>query len=182
MPSRCTLVARWTRRLLTSLLVLTAGVASAQEHIVPNSSSLPATCTVGAQYVVTINATLHKMYLCEQTNTWVQQTAGGGGGGGGGTTNIYTGTTTVSGDYTATSSDQQILVNANSAQVTITLPSANLIPGLTFLVKKTDASGNQVIISRSGSDTINGDTTAVLQTQYTAVSVIADGVSSWSLF
>jgi hypothetical protein len=39
----------------------------------PNSTSLPPTCTVGDSYMDTDATTAHRFYLCESTNTWVPQ-------------------------------------------------------------------------------------------------------------
>lgn len=47
---------------------------------VPNSTSLPATCTVGDAYMDTNATTGLRFYLCEATNSWVAQGSGGGSG------------------------------------------------------------------------------------------------------
>jgi len=44
--------------------------------LVPSSTSLPGTCTVGMSYMDTNATTGQRWYLCESTNTWVAQ--GGG--------------------------------------------------------------------------------------------------------
>ena len=49
---------------------------------IPNSTTLPATCTVGQQYMDTDATSGQRHYLCEATNTWVRQGDGVGGGGG----------------------------------------------------------------------------------------------------
>jgi hypothetical protein len=46
---------------------------------VPNSTTLPATCTVGDSYMDTDATTGARWYLCEATNTWVVQGAASGG-------------------------------------------------------------------------------------------------------
>ena len=46
---------------------------------IPNSASLPATCTVGQQYMDTDATTGRRLYLCESTNVWVLQGDGAGG-------------------------------------------------------------------------------------------------------
>lgn len=43
---------------------------------IPNSISLPGTCTVGDEYMDTDAATGQRLYLCESTNTWALQGAG----------------------------------------------------------------------------------------------------------
>lgn len=47
---------------------------------VPNSVTLPATCTVGDAYMDTNATTGLRFYLCEATNSWVAQGSGGGSG------------------------------------------------------------------------------------------------------
>lgn len=47
---------------------------------VPNSTSLPGTCTVGDSYMDTNATTGLRFYLCESTNSWVAQGSGGGSG------------------------------------------------------------------------------------------------------
>ena len=46
---------------------------------VPNSTSLPVTCTVGDAYMDTDATSGARWYLCESTNTWAVQGGGGGG-------------------------------------------------------------------------------------------------------
>ena len=47
---------------------------------VPNSTTLPGTCTVGDSYMDTDATTGQRWYLCESSNTWVLQGGAGGGG------------------------------------------------------------------------------------------------------
>jgi len=47
---------------------------------VPNSTSLPATCTVGQIYMDTDATSGQRIYACESTDTWALQGDGGGGG------------------------------------------------------------------------------------------------------
>lgn len=49
---------------------------------IPNSTSLPGTCSVGQIYADTDATSGQRIYLCESANTWVLQGDGGGGGGG----------------------------------------------------------------------------------------------------
>lgn len=48
----------------------------------PNSNTLPATCTVGQIYMDADATTGQRLYACESTNTWALQGDGGGGGSG----------------------------------------------------------------------------------------------------
>ena len=45
----------------------------------PNSTTLPATCTVGDVYIDTDATSGRRWFVCEATNTWVAQGGGGGG-------------------------------------------------------------------------------------------------------
>ena len=81
-------------------------------------------------------------------------------------------------NYTITGSDVVIFANATSGNVTVTLPTAASFGGYRFYVKRTDGSGNTCSIARSGSDTIDGQTSVSLDTQYTSLTIISDG-SAW---
>lgn len=48
---------------------------------VPNSTTLPGTCTVGDLYMDTDATSGQRLYACQATNTWALQGDGGGGGG-----------------------------------------------------------------------------------------------------
>lgn len=48
---------------------------------IPNSTSLPGTCTVGDIYMDTDATSGQRLYACQSTNTWALQGDGGGGGG-----------------------------------------------------------------------------------------------------
>lgn len=47
----------------------------------PNSATLPATCTIGDSYMDTDATSGQRFYLCESTDTWALQGDGGAGGG-----------------------------------------------------------------------------------------------------
>lgn len=61
---------------------------------VPNSTTLPATCTVGDQYMDTDATSGQRYYLCESTNTWALQGSAGTGGWTDSGSNVYTTTST----------------------------------------------------------------------------------------
>jgi len=84
-------------------------------------------------------------------------------------------TRTESATYTATLSDDVILVNANSGAVTIDLPVAATANGKVYQIKKIDASANDVIIDGDGSETIDGALTQVTNTQYESFSIVCNG-------
>lgn len=78
--------------------------------------------------------------------------------------------------YTATTSDEVILVSASGGAVTITLPTA--VGNSNFYsIKKTDSSGNFVTIDTTSSQTIDGGLTAVIKVQYASVTVVSNGAN-----
>lgn len=84
--------------------------------------------------------------------------------------------TTKTANYTATSFDQDILVDATSGPVTINLPTA---VGRTdpITIKKIDSSGNAVTIDGAGSETIDGALTRVLSTQWDYATLLPSGAA-----
>lgn len=55
---------------------------------IPNSTSLPGTCTVGQIYMDTDASTGQRIYACESTNTWALQGGSGAGSAAGSTTQV----------------------------------------------------------------------------------------------
>lgn len=87
---------------------------------------------------------------------------------------------TVTAAYTATEGDMVIRVDATSAPVTVSLPPAASVKGLTLFVKKLDASANAVTVDADASETIDGATTAATTTQYDVFRLLSNG-TSWDL-
>jgi hypothetical protein len=87
-------------------------------------------------------------------------------------------TSTKTSNYTITGTDVVIFANATSGNVTITLPTASSNAGYRFYIKRIDGSGNTCSVARSGSDTIDGQTSISLDLQYTSLTVVSDG-SAW---
>ena len=65
-------------------------------------------------------------------------------------------TTTLSSNTTLTDAHAIIFADATSAAFTITLPTAVNRTGKRYRIKKTDSSGNYVIIDGNGTETIDG--------------------------
>lgn len=65
--------------------------------------------------------------------------------------------------------------NATSGNLTATLPTASTTNGLTFTIKKSDASGNTVTLSSA--QNIDGVTTKVLSARYNAITVMSNGTT-----
>lgn len=78
---------------------------------------------------------------------------------------------------TSKTADKDItLVNATSANVTVSLPE-NATTGRVMIVKRTDASSNDVVIQRTGSDTIDGSTSWQLYYRYETLTFVSDGAN-----
>ena len=87
-------------------------------------------------------------------------------------------TSTKTSNYTITGTDVVVFADATSGNVTITLPTASANAGYRFYVKRIDASGNSVSIARSGSDTIDGQTSVNVAAQYDSYTIVSNG-SLW---
>lgn len=81
-------------------------------------------------------------------------------------------------DYTATAADHMIFLNATSVDIVVSLPTAVGIMGRQYILKRVDSSGNVVTIDPSGSQTIEGLGTKVLENQNSIV-VVSDDNNWW---
>ena len=80
--------------------------------------------------------------------------------------------------YTALTTDNILLCDTSAAGRTINLPAAT--NKIAYKIKNLGA--NTCTIARAGSDTIDGATSALLTTQYEAITLASDGSSAWSVF
>lgn len=72
--------------------------------------------------------------------------------------------------------------DATSGAFAATLPTAvSAGSGSTIFFKKTDVTTNAITVTRASSDTIDGANTFVLNTQYSVLGLISDGVSKWNI-
>lgn len=83
----------------------------------------------------------------------------------------------ITGNLTLTSAHYTIDANATSGAITVTLPAAATYTGITYVIRKSDASANTVTIDGDGSETINGSTTKVLSNQYDAATIQSTGAA-----
>lgn len=67
-----------------------------------------------------------------------------------------------------------VYANATSGNITVTLPTASLMNGLTVFVVKTDSSGNTVTVD-GGATNINAATTTVLSAQFNNTRIKSNG-------
>lgn len=94
----------------------------------------------------------------------------------GGGTLVTASITTVTSDTTL-SSISTVLVNAASAPVTITLPAAAGYANQMYQIKKIDSTANIVTVDGNGSETIDGDLTALIAFQNSAMDIISNGTA-----
>lgn len=88
-----------------------------------------------------------------------------------------------SADYTLTSTDVAVTFDATGAARTATLPACSGTNiGLFLRIKKLDSSVNGVVVTRAGSDLIDGATTNSLLTQYQARDYVCTATNVWSVF
>jgi hypothetical protein len=90
---------------------------------------------------------------------------------------LYSAVIDKSANYTVVLADagNLIRVTTTSGAVTITLPQISTVTdGFKVAIVKWTADSNAVTISRSGSDTINGATSASIGSQYTQTTFVAD--------
>lgn len=86
---------------------------------------------------------------------------------------------TVTADYTVTSGDEYILVDASIDPVTITLPAVSGLTGKKYTIKKIDTTVNTVTVDADGAETIDDDETAVITDPYTSIDLVCDGSEWW---
>jgi hypothetical protein len=92
---------------------------------------------------------------------------------------------TITGDYTISITDYYIGVDTNSGAIKVTLPVAStLTSGQTLVLK--DEGGlsdtNEITISGSGADKIDGQNTVVLSSPYAALQLYCDGDTKYFIY
>ena len=94
--------------------------------------------------------------------------------GGGATRGAYRSVTAtgnvVSGDYL-------LVCDATAGAITMTLPSAALVPGRIYVFKRINSGANAVVVDPSGAETIDGAATHTLSAQWNSVTIMSDGTS-----
>jgi hypothetical protein len=91
-----------------------------------------------------------------------------------------TSVTAVSGATTLDATHHVVTCDASGSAFAVTLPAANGIAGRMYHIKKIDSSGNTVTVDANASETIDGDTTKVIATQYDSMMIVCDG-SNWHI-
>lgn len=132
----------------------------------PRGQGVPTGGTTGQALVKNSNADFDV--------TWADQT------GGSGDTSKSKAVTAVTSNLTLNDAHHVILADATSGQFTISLPAAAGFDRKVFVIKKTDASANAVVIDPNGAETIDGLATIQLDAQFQAVALVCNG-TSWSI-
>ena len=92
-------------------------------------------------------------------------------------TDAFLATASKTANYTITGTDTVIFADATSGNVVITLPVASGLSGYRFYVKRIDSASNTCSVARSGSDTIDGQTSISLDLQYTSLTLVSNGTN-----
>ena len=95
---------------------------------------------------------------------------------------VPTAVSSKSANYTLVNADAIILGDATSAAFTLTLPTAVGLSGKVFWLKKIDSSINAITIATTSAQTINGQSTRHLATQYELLALASDGANWQQLY
>lgn len=147
-----------------------------------NKFSDQAATLTGASNAYKIYTVNGNLYYTNSGGTAVQITSGGSVVTSPSTTTTFS-TTSVTGNVTILSSDTFVtLLTTTTGARQITLPLASSVSAGRFYIVK-DITGsclaNNITIARQGSDTIDGDTSYVLNSSYGSWMIISDGTASW---
>ncbi|HUD21063.1 MAG TPA: hypothetical protein VMQ44_03300 [Candidatus Saccharimonadales bacterium] len=82
---------------------------------------------------------------------------------------------TKTSDATLSSANTVVLADTTSGAVALTLPLASTLTGKIFRLKNTGT--HTLTINRSGSNTIDGGTSAQLITKYSSIDLASDGTN-----
>jgi len=90
----------------------------------------------------------------------------------------------ISGDFSRLDFHDKVFADASAGDVTITLPltTATGIKNESWLIKKVDTSANNVIITGSGGDTIDGQLSYTLTNAYEAINITTCTSGAWYIF
>ena len=87
---------------------------------------------------------------------------------------------TIGSQSSLTTGGETVLANAAGGSITITLPNPSTTNAYTIHnIKKTDPSTTNTVTIATSSGYIDGGSTAVLNIQYTSITVVSDGTQWW---
>lgn len=84
-------------------------------------------------------------------------------------------TSSISSDYFALPTDDVLIVNTTSGNVSVMMPSPNPYTNLT--IKKADSSSNHVEILPYASETIDGASNYTITASYGSITLVSDGTN-----
>jgi hypothetical protein len=80
-------------------------------------------------------------------------------------------------NYTLTKADEIVRFDATIGELTAQLPTAVGNAGLTFTIVKIDATINRIMVKPAGTETINGASFLILQTQWSEITIVSNGIN-----
>jgi len=89
---------------------------------------------------------------------------------------------TVTTDYTVQTTDRIVLCDASAGPLTVTLPSAASMVGLSVTIRKSDETPNVVTVQAQAGDTLDGSGTLTLSNKGDAVILYAKAAGTWIAF
>jgi hypothetical protein len=151
-----------------------ATITTSELNMLDGATAAVATTLVDADRVIVNDNGTMKQVALSDVKTYI----GAGGGGGASAPTVITDSSASDTTISTTSGIEEIhLISNGSTAVTITLPaSATAGAGYKYNVKRLGTAN--VTIDGNGSETIDGSTTFVLSSQYSAITLASDG-SNW---
>ena len=138
----------------------------------------------GASYVNSIYSVLGNLYFTNGAGTAIQITSGSSIAAVAGSA-VSVESLLVTNSLTISSSDtfSHLRINTSAAR-TITLPSASAVAAGRFYILKDitgQANTNNISIAPNGADTIDGDSSYTIDSDFASLILVSDGVSAWSV-
>jgi len=81
--------------------------------------------------------------------------------------------------YAITQDNEVVLADATGGAFDVDLPAAAGCKGWLETIKKIDSSANAVTVDPDGVETIDADTTLILDSQYSSAQIVCDGTEWW---
>lgn len=138
----------------------------------------------GSSYLNAIHSVNGDLYWTNGSGTAVQITSSGALAAVGGSADTFQ-STSVNSNTTISPSDTFVcLLIDTSAVRTINLPSASaLAQGRIYIIKDQtgQSSANNITINASGLDTIDSNANFIINSDFSAITLITDGISNWSI-
>jgi hypothetical protein len=149
---------------------------TAEINLLDGGTSATSTTLVDADRVIVNDAGTMKQVALSDVKTYVNA----GGGSGASAPTVVTDSSGTNTTISTTSGIEEVHLISNGANaVTITLPAAATAgSGYKYNIKRLGTAN--VTIDGNGSETIDGQTTFVISSQYSAVTVVTDG-SNWHI-